>query len=319
MTTWKKCFLFTFVLLKTNIKMKVFVTGATGFIGSATVKELQAGGHKVLGLARSEESAQKLRESGVEVYYGDLSQPKTLIEAVEMSDAIVHLGFIHDFSKFKEMCILDGEIIETIGSALKGTQKPFIITSGIGVIQKEGMVTENDQPEGDGIPRIITERAADKVADMGVQVAVVRLPPLVHDLGDKIGFAPSLIGIAKAKGFSAFIESGTNLWPAVHRRDAAKLFRLAVEKHSGTGTRYHGVAEEGIEFKKIAETIGSKLGLPTRSIAAADVAEHFTWFAHFAKFNILASSAATRETLSWSPDQIDLLSDLQSEAYFPAE
>lgn len=299
--------------------MKVFVTGATGFIGSATVKELQAGGHKVLGLARSEESAQKLRASGVEVYYGDLSQPDSLIEAVEMADAVVHLGFIHDFSKFKEMCILDGQVIETIGSALKGTQKPFIITSGIGIIQKEGMVTEDDRPVGDAIPRTITEVAADKVAATGVQVAVVRLPPLVHDLGDKIGFAPSLIGIAKAKGLSAFIENGTNLWPAVHRRDAAKLFRLAVEKHSGSGTRYHGIAEQGIEFKQIAETIGSKLGLPVRSIAADDVAEHFTWFAHFAKFNILASSATTRETLSWSPDQIDLLSDLQSEAYFPAE
>lgn len=299
--------------------MKVFVTGATGFIGSATVKELLSGGHEVIGLARSEESAEKLREAGAEAYFGDLSQPETLIEAVEKADAVVHLGFIHDFSKFKEMCILDGQVIETIGSALKGTQKPLIITSGIGIIQKQGMVTEDDRPEGDGIPRIVTEIAADKVAATGVQVAVVRLPPLVHDLGDKIGFAPSLIGIAKAKGFSAFIDNGTNLWPAVHRRDAAKLFRLAVEKHSGSGTRYHGVAEQGIEFKKIAEMIGSKLGLPVRSITADEVADHFTWFAHFAKFNILASSAATQEILNWHPDQIDLLSDLQSEAYFPAE
>ncbi|MBK1896048.1 SDR family oxidoreductase [Chryseobacterium paridis] len=299
--------------------MKVFVTGATGFIGSATVKELQAGGHKVLGLARSEESAQKLRESGVEVYYGDLSQPETLTEAVEMADAVVHLGFIHDFSKFKEMCILDGQVIETIGAALKGTQKPFIITSGIGIIQKHGIVTENDHPEGDAIPRILTELAADKVAATGVQVAVVRLPPVVHDLGDKIGFIPSLIGIAKAKGFSAYIENGDNLWPAVHRQDAAKLFRLAVEKHSGSGTRYHGVAEQGIEFRKIAEMIGSKLGLPTQSIAAADVAEHFTWFTHFAKFNIQASSTVTQEKLDWHPNQIDLLSELEGNVYFPTE
>lgn len=299
--------------------MKVFVTGATGFIGSAVVKELQAGGHKVTGLARSEESAQKLKESGAEAYYGDLSQPQTLVEAVENADAVVHLGFIHDFSKFKEMCVLDGQVIETIGSALKGTQKPFIITSGIGVIQKEGMVTENDQPEGDGIPRIITERAADKVAEMGVNVAVIRLPPVVHDRGDKIGFIPSLIGIAKAKGFSAFIENGTNLWPAVHRQDAAKLFRLAVEKHSGNGTRYNGVAEQGIEFKRLAEAIGSRLGLPVKSISASEIADHFTWFAHFAKFNILASSTATKETLNWHPNQVDILTDLQGDVYFPAE
>ncbi|ASK28723.1 3-beta hydroxysteroid dehydrogenase [Chryseobacterium sp. T16E-39] len=298
--------------------MKVFVTGATGFIGSATVKELLTGGHKVLGLARSEEAANRLKEAGAEVYYGDLSQPETLIDAVKSSDAVIHLGFIHDFSKFKEMCVLDGMVIETIGAALEGTEKPFIITSGIGVIQKEGIVTENDMPEGDAIPRILTERAADKVAAKGVHVAVMRFPPVVHDLGDKIGFIPSLISIAKAKGFSAFIDNGTNFWPAVHRKDAAKLFRLAVEKHSGSGTRYNGVAEQGIEFKKIAEIIGSKLGLPTRSIAASEVEEHFTWFAHFAKFNILASSTETQKTLNWQPTEIELLPELEGEVYFPA-
>ncbi|WP_345989322.1 SDR family oxidoreductase [Chryseobacterium sp. Chry.R1] len=299
--------------------MKVFVTGATGFIGSATVKELQSGGHQVIGLARSEESAEKLRKSGVEVYYGDLSQPETLIEAVEKADAVIHLGFIHDFSKFKEMCILDGKVIETIGSVLEGTQKPFVITSGIGVLKKQGMITEKDMPEGNSIPRIITEHAADKVAAKGVQVSVVRLPPVVHDLGDKIGFIPSLIGIAKVKGFSAYIDNGKNFWPAVHRKDAAKLFRLAVENHSVNGIRYHGVAEEGIEFKKIAETIGTKLGIPARSISAGEVADHFTWFAHFAEFDVLASSAATREILNWEPNEIDLLSDLHGEIYFPAQ
>ncbi|ASW73988.1 hypothetical protein IQ37_07130 [Chryseobacterium piperi] len=298
--------------------MKVFVTGATGFVGSAVVKELQSAGHEVIGLARSEESAKKLEESGAEVYYGDLSQPETLIDAVKKADAVIHLGFIHDFNRFKEMCILDGQVIETIGSALEGTEKPFVITSGTGIIKKQGIITEDDRPEGDANPRTLTEFAADKVASKGVKVAVVRLP-IVHDLGDKIGFLSLLIGIAKTKSFSAFIENGTNTWSAVHRQDAAKLFRLVAEKQFESGVRYHAVAEKGIEFKKIAETIGSQLNLPVQSVAADDAAEHFTWFTHFAQMNMLASSTATQQELGWSPTQIDLISDLQSEAYFPAE
>lgn len=298
--------------------MKVFVTGASGFIGSAVVKELLAAGHQVLGLARSEASAEKLKASGVEVHYGDLANPESLKPAVFASDAVIHLGFIHDFSRFKEMCELDEKVIETIGSALIGTQKPFIITSAIGVLKKSGIIIETDKAENSLNPRVATENAADKLAGQGVYVAVVRLSPVVHDESDQYGFIPSLIRLAKEKGVSAYINEGTNLWPAVHRKDVAKLFLLALEKNAGNGTRYHALAEQGIEFKKIAEVVAKQLQIPAVSIESAEVEGHFTWFTHFARFDLLASSEATREALDWHPVYPTLMEDLEGTVYFPS-
>jgi nucleoside-diphosphate-sugar epimerase len=297
--------------------MKVFVTGATGFVGTAVVQELLNAGHQVLGLARSEESANKLIAAGAEVHRGDLNDFESLKSGVAASDAVIHLGFVHDFTRFEEMCKLDGKVIETIGETLVGTEKPFLITSGTALFSKEGITTEKDLSAKNPHPRIATENAADAVAVKGVKVAVVRLSPSVHGKGDKIGFVPLLINIAKEKGVSAMINEGNNFWPAVHRLDAAKLYRLALEKPFETGTRYHAVAEQGIPFKTIATEIAEKLNIPIVSLTSDEAAQHFTWFAHFAKLNNLTSSEETRKTLDWNPQHSTLLEDLQGFIYFP--
>ncbi len=298
--------------------MKVFVTGASGFVGSAVVKELLNAGHEVLGLVRSEEAAQKLTGWGAVVYRGDLSDPESLKPAVEVADAVIHLGFIHDFSRFKEMCELDARVIETIGAALAGTQKLFIITSAVGVIYKTGLITESDRPENSLNPRVATENAADKIAGQGVRVAVVRLSPVVHDAGDQHGFIPSAIRLAKEKGASAVIGDGSNTWPAVQRQDVARLYRLALEKNIANATRYHAVAEEGIVFKGIAMVLAKKLDLPLISVGAEEAESHFSWFTHFARFNIQVSAAATRQLLNWEPVHATLLQELEGNVYFPA-
>lgn len=298
--------------------MKVFVTGASGFVGTAVVKELLAAGHQVLGLARSAASAEKLTASGVEVYHGDLANPENLKPAVMASDAVIHLGFIHDFSRFKEMCELDAKVIETIGAALEGSQKPFIITSAVGVIKKAGLITETDRVENSLNPRVATENAADKLAGQGIRVAVIRLSPAVHDNDDQQGFVPILIRLAREKGVSGYVNEGTNLWPAVHRKDVAKLYLLALEKNVENGARYHAVAEQGIEVKKIAEAIAKQLKIPAVSIQTAAVESHFTWFTHFASFDILASSEATQKALGWQPAHHTLMEDLEGSVYFPS-
>lgn len=298
--------------------MKVFVTGASGFVGTAVVKELLAAGHQVLGLARSAAAAEKLAASGVEVYHGDLANPESLKPAVLASDGVIHLGFIHDFSRFKEMCELDAKVIETIGTALAGSQKPFVITSAVGVIKKSGLITENDRAENSLNPRVATENAADKLAEQGIRVAIVRLSPAVHDDDDQHGFVPLLIRLAREKGVSGYINEGTNLWPAINRKDAAKLFLLALEKNEDNGARYHAVAEQGIEVKKIAEAIARQLKIPAVSIPTAAVESHFTWFTHFASFDILASSNTTRKALGWHPTHSSLMEDLEGSVYFPS-
>ena len=290
--------------------MKVFVTGATGFIGTAVVQELLANGHQVLGLARSEESANKLIAAGAEVLRGDLNDFESLKSGAIASDAVVHLGFVHDFTRFEEMCTLDGKVIETIGEALLGTDKSFLITSGTALFSKDGITTEKDFSANNPHPRIATENAADAVAAKGVKVAVVRLSPAVHGKGDLIGFVPTSINIAKDKGKAAIINGGNNFWPAVHRLDAAKLYRLALEKPFISGTRYHAVAEQGIPFKDIAAFIAEKLQIEVVSLTNDEAAEHFGWFAHFANLNNLTSSEKTRATLGWNPEHPTLLEDM---------
>ncbi|WP_228442085.1 NAD-dependent epimerase/dehydratase family protein [Chryseobacterium nematophagum] len=215
--------------------MKVFVTGATGFIGTAVVKELLSSGHKVLGLARSEESAHKLKLMGAEVHKGDLTHPESLQSGALQSDAVIHLGFIHDFTRFEEVCAIDKKAIEAIGEALLGTERPFLVTSGTAIIAKESIATENDDVKNTRHPRIATEKAVDEISAKGVKACVIRLPPSVHGEGDDYGFIPILIRIAKEKGISAMINEGHNVWPAVNRLDVAQLFRLILEQSFNRG------------------------------------------------------------------------------------
>ena len=302
--------------IKNNI-MRVFVTGATGFVDSAVVNELISAGHQVLGLTRSENGAKALLAAGAEVHHGDLEDLDSLRRAVNLSDGVIHTGFIHDFTRFKACCEIDKLAIETMGEALAGSDRPIVITSAIGILGvKDRLAVEGDTYPADGPnPRIATERAVDSIAAKGVKVSVVRLSPTVHDEGDH-GFVPMLIDIAAKKGISVYKGEGLNRWPAVHRLDAARLFRLALEKESAPGTRYHAVAEEGIFFKEIAEAIGSGLHIPVESKSPEEATSHFGSFAHFAGLDCPASSQLTQESLSWEPMHKVLKDDLITSDYF---
>jgi nucleoside-diphosphate-sugar epimerase len=297
--------------------MKVFVTGATGFIGTAVVQELLSSGHQVLGLARSEKAEQQLIQAGAEPHRGDLTDFESLQTGASMSDAVIHLGFIHDFSRFEEMCQLDAEVINAIGQALTGTDRPFLITSGTALFSKDGITSEDDRTAAHPHPRMATERAADAVAATGVKVAVIRLSPSVHGAGDQIGFVPMLINIAREKQLSAMVGEGHNHWPAVHRLDAATLYRLALETPFDSGTRYHAAAEQGILFRDIAAAIAERLQVPLVSLSNEDAAAHFSWFAHFAKLDNKTSSQQTRSALNWKPEYETLMEDLKADIYFP--
>ncbi|MGA3068016.1 MAG: SDR family oxidoreductase [Tepidisphaeraceae bacterium] len=293
--------------------MRIFITGATGFIGSAVVQELLASGHQVFGLARTDAAAKSLVAAGAQAHRGDLEDLDSLKRAAAESDAVIHTAFNHDFSNWAANCELDRRAIEALGSALAGSQRPLIVTSGTALLAPGDLVTETDLPAST-LPRVASEEAAVSLAQRGVRVSVVRLPPTVHGDGDH-AFVPILIRLAREKGASAFVGDGANRWPAVHRFDAANLFKLAIEKNLSPA-RYHGVAEQGVPFRDIAAVIGRRLNLPVVSKTPEEAAAHFGWFAHFAMIDNPTSSAKTQELLKWRPKQTGLISDLDRPSYF---
>lgn len=296
--------------------MRVFVTGATGFIGSAIVAELIAAGHHVLGLARSAAAATSLAAAGAAIHRGDLADLDSLARGAAAADGVIHTGFVHDFTRFKEVCETDRHAIAALGSALAGSDRPLIITSGTGLLPPGRLAREENLPTSGAtaLPRVASEEAADALTARGGRVAVVRLPPTVHGDGDH-GFLAVLIGIARDKGVSAYVGEGLNRWAAVHRLDAAQLYRLVLGK-AVAGARYHGVAEEGVAFKDIATVIGRRLDLPVVGLPPAEAAKHFGWFAHFAALDNPASSEETRARLGWQPQHPGLIADLDRPRYF---
>ena len=295
--------------------MRVFVTGASGFVGSAIVKELLVAGHQVLGLIRSDKGAEQLAATGAEVLRGDVNDKDIIRQGAAVCDAVIHTAFNHDFSQFKANCEADRKVIESFGEALTGTSKPLVITSGVGLLNYGRLVSEADTaPVGsDVIPRVASEEAAKVASDKGANVYIVRLPPSVHGAGDH-GFVSIVIGMAREKGESVYVGEGNNQWPAVHRSDAAVIYRLIVEKQPSLKT-LHAVAETGVPFLEIAHAIGKGLNLPVVSRSGNEVAEHFGWFAHFAAINCPSSSEQTRQALGWEPHGSELIEDIQA-CYF---
>lgn len=295
--------------------MRIFVTGASGFVGSAIVKDLLAAGHQVLGLARSDASAESVVAAGAEVHRGSVEDPDSLRSGADGADGVIHTAFIHDFSKFEESCEIDSRAIEALASVLKGSDRALVITSGTGLVTSGRASTEEDAaPAVSPNPRIASELAADAAAARGIRTSIVRLPPSVHGRGDH-GFVPMLIKLAREKGRSAFIDQGQNNWAGVHRLNAAPVFRLALEK-AAPFARYHAVAEGAIPFKQIAEAIGRNLNIPAVSMTKAEAAEHFGWFAHFAGLDSPTSSKWTQAELGWQPEGPGLIEDIDKAGYF---
>ena len=296
--------------------MRVFVTGATGFIGSAVVQELLRAGHEVIGLARTDDKAEALMHAGAAVHRGDLADPGSLAAGADAADGVIHLAFGHDFSRYREMGETDRSAIEAMAGAMEETGKPLVITSGTTIVATGRTIAEDEEARSDspsGV-RAPSEHAVEVASKRGVRGVSVRLPPSVHGAGDH-GFVPMLIGLAREKGVSAYVGNGANRWPAVHRLDAARLFRLALEKGEA-GTRVHGAAEEGVPMRNIAEAIGKGLGLPVRGIAHEEAGAHFDWMAMFVGIDNPTRSMVTREKLGWQPKEVELLDDLRNDLYF---
>jgi nucleoside-diphosphate-sugar epimerase len=294
-----------------KIVMRVFVTGATGFIGSAVVQDLINAGHQVLGLARSDAGAKSLVAAGAEVHRGDLEDLESLRSGAAKSDGVIHTAFIHDFSRSAENCEIDRRAIEALGDALAGSNRPLIVTSGMFAS------TEDDAaPSSSNAPPRVSEQTAVSIVARGVCASAVRVPQ-VHDR-DKQGVVSYMIALAREKGVSAYVGDGLNRWPAVHRLDAAPPYRLALEKGSA-GTRYHVVAEEGVPVREIAEAIGRGLKIPVVAISPEKAAGHFGWLGFFAARDAPASSALTRQRLGWHPtDKPGMIADLDRASAFAA-
>lgn len=292
--------------------MRVFLTGATGFIGSAIIPELLSAGHEVLGLTRSDAGSAALKTAGAQPHRGDLEDLESLRRGTGAADAVIHAGFNHDFSKFAENCEIDRRAIEAMGEVLRGTEKPFVVTAGIPVLS-DRPATEDDAPSSGGSPRV-SEETATALAERGVRAAVVRLPQ-VHDR-DKHGLASYLIEIARATGKSAYVGEGFNRWAAVHRSDVAPVYRLALER-GNAGARYHAVAEEGVTLLAIAQAIGRGLKLPVEAIPVEAVAEHFGGLAFAVGSNLYATSRLTRARLGWQPVEADgFIADLDASSAY---
>ncbi|MGO8758528.1 MAG: SDR family oxidoreductase [Terracidiphilus sp.] len=300
--------------------MRVFVTGATGFVGSAVVRELIEAGHQVTGMARSDAGAKALTAAGAAVHRGDLNDLESLRSGAAKSDGAIHCAFDHsafgqDFSKFIEVCEKDRRAIEALGDALAGSDRPLLFTSGTGIGNavpgqpaREDLIDTNNPH-----PRKASELAGISLAERGVNVSVVRLPQ-VHDTV-KQGLITYAVQIAREKGVSAYIGDGLNRWPAAHVLDVARLYRLALEK-AEAGSRYHAVAEEGVSMREIAEVVGRGLNVPVVSLTPEEAPAHFGWLAMFAGRDVPASSAQTREKLGWAPTGPGLLADLGNMRYF---
>jgi nucleoside-diphosphate-sugar epimerase len=298
-------------------EMRIFVTGATGFIGSAVVRELINARHSVIGLARSDAGAKSLVAAGAAVLRGDLQDLDSLRSGATKSDGVIHTAFVHDFSKFKENCEIDKRAIQALGSALEGSDRPLLVTSGLALLASGRAATEEDAP----VPTSASYPRASEVTAMsllarGVRASVIRLPQ-VHDRV-KQGLVTYLINIARTKGVSAYVGDGLNRWAAVHVLDAARLYRLALEK-ADVGAKYHAVAEEGVPVRDIAEAIGRGLKLPTMSLFADRAGEHFAALGLFAGLDLVASSALTQKQLDWRPTQTGLLDDLDHARDFEPE
>jgi nucleoside-diphosphate-sugar epimerase len=295
--------------------MRIFVTGATGFIGSAIVQELIGAGHQVLGLARSDAGAVSLAAAGADVHRGSLEDLDSLHSGAASTDGVIHTAFIHDFSNYVPAAETDRRAIAILGAALAGSDRPMVVTSGTLLLQRQGPLATEDDTTNSNFPRK-SEEAALEIASRGVRVSVVRLPPSVHGDGDH-GFVPRLIAIGREKNASAFVGDGQNRWPAVHRLDAAHLYRLVIEKGSA-GARYHAVADEGVPFQDIAGVIGRRLKVPVVSKSPEEAAGHFTWLSHFVSIDCPASSAQTQERLAWRATRPSLIADIDRPSYFEA-
>lgn len=296
--------------------MRVFVTGANGWVGSALIPNLVAAGHQVSGLVRSEQKAEALRAAGAEPVLGSLGDLEMLKRAASRTDGVIHLAFGVDFSRIEEMAREEQQVITAFGEVYAGSDRPVVITSGFGLLPAGEIFTEETRVALaiPGFPRA-PEQAGLAIVEKGVRATWVRLPRSVHGVGERHGFMPMVAGVAREKGVSAYVGDGQNLWPSVHRLDAARVFQLALER-GAQGGPFHAVADEGVPFRRIAEAIGERLGVPTRSLSPEEAASHFGPLARWVAGNGPASSARTRERLGWAPEQPGLIQDISQPEYF---